>query len=285
MKTAFFGLGNMGLPIALNLLKNGHEVSSFVHKKGEGPKALSEAGGIIAYSACEAVKGADVIFTIVPDDKALSELMLEENMHEAVKEGAVIVEMTSCSPETVIKLADAYRDKKVEVLDAPVSGGVKAARNAAMTFMCSGDKELFERMKPLLSQLGTKLFYVGKLGDGKRIKSLNNLLAAINAIGICEAANTVKKQGIDPKIFEAVVMESSGGSTQLKNNFMRIIEENFTPNFSMELMRKDVGLASKLEEGIYTPLSDRALDILKEGAVFDGENYTAVAKLGNKNSL
>lgn len=282
MKTAFFGLGNMGLPIALNLLKNGHEVRSFIHRSTEGPEALKAAGGIISYTAVEAVKDADIIFTIVPDDDALMKLMLDEKMTASVKDGSMIIEMTSCSPEAVIKLADEYRKRNVAVLDAPVSGGVKAAKNASMTMMCAGNKEVFDRAKPILSQIGKKLFYVGGLGNGKMVKSLNNLLAAINAIGICEVANTVKKQRIDPDVFEAVVMESSGGSTQFKNNFKRIINEDYSPNFAMELMRKDVGLASMLEEGIYTPLSDMALEILKEGAVYDGENYTAVAKLSAK---
>ena len=200
MKTAFFGLGNMGLPIALNLLKNGHEVRSFIHRSTEGPEALKAAGGIISYTAVEAVKDADIIFTIVPDDDALMKLMLDEKMTASVKDGSMIIEMTSCSPEAVIKLADEYRKRNVEVLDAPVSGGVKAAKNASMTMMCAGDKEVFDRAKPILSQIGKKLFYVGGLGNGKMVKSLNNLLAAINAIGICEVANTVKKQGIDPRI-------------------------------------------------------------------------------------
>lgn len=282
MKIAFFGLGNMGLPVALNLVHKGHEVRGFVHRSGRGPEELCRAGGVICQSAHEAAEEAEVIFTIVPDDDALLSLMCSEEMISSVRPGTVIIDMTSCSAEAVIKLENTYAEKSVSVLDAPVSGGVAAAKAGSMTVMCAGNEEVFARMKPLLEDVAKNIFYVGNTGNGKRIKALNNLLAAINAIGICEVSKVVKKYAIDADVFEQVVMESSGASKQFRNNFKRIINSDFAPNFAMELMRKDVGLAHDMEDGLYTPLSDKTAEIFEEASIYDGENYTAIAKLGTE---
>ncbi len=149
-KVAFFGLGNMGLPIALNLAKAGLIVKTAVHRSGSGAKQLEAAGGIIAANNVEAVSDAEVVFTIVPNDAAVEELLLNPEMIAAIKPGTIIVEMTSCSANAVQKVARAYAEKQVQVVDAPVTGGVKGAAAATMTMIVGCTDEAFDRVKHLL---------------------------------------------------------------------------------------------------------------------------------------
>ena len=153
MEITFLGLGNMGLPVALNLLKAGHRVKSVVHKRTEGPETLKAAGGEIFADIPGALKGSELIFTILPDDDALLSAMLEPAVLEAAQPGAVLVDMTSCSAQAVSRVAEAYAARGVAVIDAPVSGGVPSAKNASMTLMCCGDRTAFEKVEPVLNQI------------------------------------------------------------------------------------------------------------------------------------
>lgn len=280
MEITFLGLGNMGLPVALNLVKAGHHVKSAVYKRPDGPEALKAAGGEIFSDVPSALKGSELIFTILPDDVALLSAMLEPAVLAAVEPGAVLVDMTSCSAQAVSQVAEAYAAKGVAVIDAPVSGGVPSARNAAMTLMCCGDKAAFEKVEPVLHQIGKQIFYLGeKVGTGKMVKSLNNLLCAVNKVALGEAIKIVKANGIDPKAFYDVVCVSSGTSKQFENTFFQVYNEDFTTKFALKLMRKDVDLALGLAEELDVPLSALVLERYRQAAAYDEEDSSAVAKL------
>ena len=280
MNIAFFGLGNMGFPIAANLLKNGHTVTTAVHRSRESALRLQELGGKIAPSPVEAVKDAEIIFTIVPDDRALAALMLDEAMLAAVPAGSVIVEMTSASAGAVQAVADAYGAKGVALLDAPVSGGVKGAANATMSMLCAGERSVFEQVTPVLNGIAGKLCYVGaQPGQGKIIKSLNNLLSAVNKTAVGEAWRMAAEHGVDPDAFFEAVSASSGDSAALRAAFPRIISGEYTPGFTVALMRKDVQLAMDLAGSMTLPLGEATLEYYKQAAPFDHEDSTAVAKV------
>lgn len=280
MEITFLGLGNMGLPVALNLVKAGHHVKSVVYKRPDGPEALKAAGGEIFPNVPSALKGSELIFTILPDDAALLSAMLEPAVLDAVEPGAVLVDMTSCSAQAVSQVAEAYAAKGVAVIDAPVSGGVPSARNAAMTLMCCGDKAAFEKVEPVLHQIGKQIFYLGeKVGTGKMVKSLNNLLCAVNKVALGEAIKIVKANDIDPKAFYDVVCVSSGTSKQFENTFFQVYNEDFTTKFALKLMRKDVDLALGLAEELDVPLSALVLERYRQAAAYDEEDSSAVAKL------
>jgi len=280
MEITFLGLGNMGLPVALNLVKAGHRVKSVMHKTPDGPDALKQAGGEIFPDIPSALKGSQLIFTILPDDAALLGAMLEPAVLEAMEPGAVLVDMTSCSAQAVSKVAEACGARGVTVIDAPVSGGVPSAKSGTMTLMCCGDRAAFDRVEPVLRQIGRQIFYLGEtVGSGKMIKSLNNLLCAVNKVAIGEAAKLIRANGIDPKAFYDVVCVSSGNSKQFENTFFQVYEGDFTTKFALKLMRKDVELALGLAEDVDVPLSELVLERYRQAAAYDEEDSSAVAKL------
>ena len=280
MNIAFFGLGNMGFPIAANLLKNGHTVTSAIHRSKETALRFQELGGIIAPSPIEAVKDVELIFTIVPDDRALTELLLDKSMLAAISVGSVIVEMTSASAKAVQEVADAYAARGVALLDAPVSGGVKGAANATMSMLCAGEDAVFQRVKPVLEGIAGKLCYVGaQPGQGKIIKSLNNLLSAVNKTAVGEAWRMAEAHGVNPDAFFEAVSASSGDSAALRAAFPRIISGNYTPGLTVALMRKDLQLAMSLADSMTLPLGEATLEYYRQAAPFDQEDSTAVAKV------
>ena len=280
MNIAFFGLGNMGFPIAANLLKNGHTVTSAIHRSKETALRFQELGGIIAPSPIEAVKDVELIFTIVPDDRALTELLLDKSMLAAISVGSVIVEMTSASAKAVQEVADAYAARGVALLDAPVSGGVKGAANATMSMLCAGEDAVFQRVKPVLEGIAGKLCYVGaQPGQGKIIKSLNNLLSAVNKTAVGEAWRMAEAHGVNPDAFFEAVSASSGDSAALRAAFPRIISGNYTPGVTVALMRKDLQLAMSLADSMTLPLGEATLEYYRQAAPFDQEDSTAVAKV------
>jgi len=280
MEITFLGLGNMGLPVALNLVKAGHHVKSVVYKRPDGPEALKAAGGEICADVPTALKGSQLIFTILPDDNALLSALLEPAVMEALEPGAVLVDMTSCSAKAVSQVAEAYAEKGVAVIDAPVSGGVGGAKNATMTLMCCGDKAAFDSVEPVLHQIGGKVFYLGdKVGTGKMVKSLNNLLCAIDKVAVGEAVKIVKANGIDPHAVYDVIKVSTGNSRQFESTFFQVYEEDFTTKFALKLMRKDLGLALDLAEDLDVPMSRLTLDRYRQASAYDEEDSSAVAKL------
>lgn len=280
MRIAFFGLGNMGFPIAANLLKNGYTVVTAVHRNPDSALRLQELGGQIADSPAAAVQNADYIFTIVPEDTALLELLLAPDMTEAISSGSTIIDMTSASPQAIQTVAEFYIPRGVKVLDAPVSGGVAGAKAGTMTMLCAGDEAVFHQVEPILESVSGKRCYIGpQPGQGKIVKSLNNLLNAVNKAAVGEAWQMAEAHGIDPAAFEEAISASSGDSYAFRTTFPRIRNENYAPAFTVKLMRKDVGLAMALAEGKYLPLGETTLKYYQLAGEFDSEDSSAVTKV------
>lgn len=280
MKIAFFGLGNMGFPIAKNLLLGGHTLTTAVHRDPAPAQALAELGAVVAPSAPEAVRDAELIFSIVPDDRAMEELLLSDAMLAALPAGSALVEMTSSSAAAVRAVAEAYAPRGVAVLDAPVSGGVTGAAKGTMSMLCAGDQAVFERVRPVLEGITGKLCHVGEEpGLGKMIKSLNNLLSAVNKTAVGEVSRIAAANGIDPQAFFDAVSASSGDSAALRAAFPRIQADNYAPGFTVALMRKDLELAASLTGDMALPLTEATLDYYRRATAFDQEDSTAVAKV------
>jgi len=280
MRIAFFGLGNMGFPIAANLLKHGHTVTTAVHRTPESALRLQELGGIVAASPAKAVEGAELIFTIVPEDTALLELLLHPRLADAITPGSVIVDMTSASPGAIQTVAEFYTPRSVDVLDAPVSGGVAGAKAGTMTILCAGDPAVFRRVEPVLECISGRRCLVGEqVGHGKIVKSLNNLLNAVNKAAVGEAWQMAEAHGIDPAAFEEAISASSGDSYAFRTTFPRIKKGDYTPAFTVALMRKDVGLAMALAGNQHLPLGETTLQYYELAREFDGEDSSAVTKV------
>lgn len=278
-KIAFFGLGKMGMGPAMNLLKSGFPVYSAIHKNMSTAKNFEEAGGVIDVSAKAAIKDADYIISIVPDDRALYDLATKELLDE-IKQGALWIEMTSCSSDAVKYLESELTNRNIYLLDAPVSGGTIAANAGTMTMMCAGNRKALELAQPVLDVIGEKIFHVSEnVGDGKKIKMLNNLLSAMNKAAAGEIWRIAKNNNLDSEKVFQVITASSGDSKGFQQAWKRLEENTFEATFTVEHMKKDVDLAINLTDGLSCPLSD-ITKMYYDTTVnaFSGEDSSAVAK-------
>lgn len=280
---AFFGLGTMGVPIAKNLLRAGHKLRVMVYRGlVEGPQEVRKLGAIIDERLEDMAGTADFIISIVPNDASVREVYMNEAMHAAVKEGAIIIEMTSCSPEVVREVAEYYADRGVKVIDAPITGALPKAIDGTLTIMGAGDPEAFRAAEEVFAPIAEKVHQLGKVGNGKLIKAMTNLLGAINLAAVGEFYRFAEAEGLDMTQLVEVVQASAGGSTQFNRNFGKMVEGNYTPTFALGLLRKDMGIAldcaARVGE-LSLPLAQCAYELYKKAAAFDREDCSAIAKV------
>lgn len=283
-KIGIIGIGSMGKPMALNLLKAGYPLTAY----STNPVALGEvvaAGGKSAPSIAELAAGAEVIITIVPADKEILEVYTsEKGVIPNAKDGTVCIEMTSARGETVRQIAE-YADKagrKIRFIDAPVSGGVPGAQAGTLTIMAGGDKDLIDAHMPILQAMGSKIICTGALGSGKSIKMINQFLNAGNTYIAAEALHLARHMGLDLDIVCSVVNESSGGSWVFKNNVPKfMIPGNFDQGFRLELMKKDMSLSIEqaYKDGLALPVLNALFQIYQAmcNRGYATKNYNAVS--------
>lgn len=283
---AFFGLGTMGTPIAKNLLQAGHKLRVMVYQDFvDAPREVEKLGAIIDERLEDMVGTADFIMSVVPNDDSVREVYMNQAMHDAVKEGTIIIEMTSCSPRTVMELQDYYADRGVKVIDAPMTGALPKAVDGTLTIMGAGDPEAFRAAEPVFAPIAEKVFQLGKVGNGKLIKAMTNLLGAVNLAAVGEFYRFAAAEGLDPATLVEVVDASAGGSTQFTRNFGKMVKGDYAPTFTLALLRKDMGIA--LDEadrlardgGLALPLARAAYELYRQGAAYDREDCSAIAKV------
>ncbi len=255
MKVGFVGVGNMGNPMAANLQKAGHALQ--VHDiKREAAQNLLDAGATWVNSPKEAASGVDYVFLSLPMPADVERVVLsEDGVLTAMKNGGIIVDMSTNSPSVVRSLAEKTRAKGVTFIDAPVSGGVRGARNATLAIMAGGDKAAYDTCEPLLKAMGANVFYCGDIGTGNVVKLVNNMLAFIHMMGAAEAVVLGKKAGVDPNILWQAVKASSGGSFVWESGTRAILRDKLAPTFTIDLASKDISLATKLAEEFGVPLT------------------------------
>lgn len=282
-KIAFFGLGTMGTPIAKNLLNAGHELHVMVYRGiTAGPLEVQKAGAVIDERLEDMVGEADFIISVVPNDDSVREVYMNEAMHEAVKDGAIIIEMTSCSPAVVREVEAYYADRNVRVIDAPMTGALPKAIDGTLVIMGAGDSDAFKAAEGVFAPIAEKVYQLGKVGNGKLIKAMTNLLGAINLAAVGEFYRFAEAEGLDMQILADVVKASAGGSTQFTRNFGKMVENNYTPTFALSLLRKDMGIAldcASVREGLTMPLAACAYELYKKATAFDREDCSAIAKV------
>lgn len=282
-KIAFFGLGTMGTPIAKNLLNAGHELHVMVYRGiTAGPLEVRKAGAVIDERLEDMVGEADFIISVVPNDDSVREVYMNEAMHEAVKDGAIIIEMTSCSPAVVREVEAYYADRNVRVIDAPMTGALPKAIDGTLVIMGAGDPDAFKAAEGVFAPIAEKVYQLGKVGNGKLIKTMTNLLGAINLAAVGEFYRFAEVEGLDMQILADVVKASAGGSTQFTRNFGKMVENNYTPTFALSLLRKDMGIAldcASEREGLTMPLAACAYELYKKASAFDREDCSAIAKV------
>src|SRR5690606_24005590 len=209
-RIAFIGLGNMGGPMALNLIKAGHELVVF-DLAAAALKAASDAGATAAASAQEAVKGADVVITMLPASKHVEGLYLGESaLIDQIAAGTLVLECSTIAPESARKVADAARGKGVRMIDAPVSGGTGGAVAGTLTFIVGGEADDLEAARPYLEKMGKNIFHAGAAGAGQVAKICNNMLLGILMAGTSEALALGAANGLDTKVLSDIIAKSSG---------------------------------------------------------------------------
>jgi 3-hydroxyisobutyrate dehydrogenase-like beta-hydroxyacid dehydrogenase len=263
----FIGLGNMGLPMALNLCKAGYPLL-VCSSRPESAKQVLAAGGKSAASFAELARRADIVITIVPADKEILELYTAPGgLIENMRDGALCIDMTSAKGSTKQAVAGCAKQmgKNIGVIDAPVSGGVAGAKAAALTIMAGCEKSLFDRAMPVFQALGKKITHTGDIGSASNIKMINQMINAGNSAVACEALCVAKKLGVDLNIMYDIINDSSGSSFVFKNNVPRFMRGDHAPGFRLDLMKKDVGLfiESAQAHSAFTPMSEFVYQVFK----------------------
>lgn len=283
-KIGFIGLGKMGLPMAMNLCRAGFEV--LVHSSNPNSAAqVEQLGGRSVSSYQELAKQADVVITIVPADKEIKELYLKENgLLDNMRPGTACIDMTSALGETMLLLEDYVKKHglDIEIIDAPVSGGVAGAVSGKLTIMVGcQSQEMCEKYMPIFKAMGEKIFYTGGLGSGSNIKMINQMLNAANTAAAAEAVCLAKQLKVDLNILCDVVNQSSGGSYIFERNVPKyMLTGDHTPGFRLNLMEKDVSLfmAAARNNHAFTPVSELVYQIYKATANqgMGDKNYTCI---------
>ena len=281
-KIAFIGLGAMGLPMAKRLAQAGFDVRSASRKTQTSQLAgqeLKAAGGTIFPSFVEAIRGVDLIISIVPDDAALENVYLDPGFFAAAPDGVLILDMTSCTAAALKKVAERWKEKNAIVVDAPVSGGVGGAASGGLTIFAAGDAAALKQLAPVFDVLGKNIFRLQSIGDGKSIKAVNQMLGAINAVALAEVFALIKKLGLDPQTVYEIIRVSSGTSYMFDNKFMKIANNDYSGGFKFKLMKKDLGIAMNEAQGLDLPLASLAASIYDKYRGSDDKDFSVLATL------
>ncbi|MGE0825221.1 MAG: NAD(P)-dependent oxidoreductase [Candidatus Binatia bacterium] len=255
MKLGFIGVGNMGNPMAANLIKAGHSLQ-VTDLRREAAQNLEEAGATWVNSPKEAATGVDWVFLSLPMPKDVEQVVVGDGgVLSVMTSGGTIVDMSTNSPTVVRALAEKTQVRGVNFLDAPVSGGVRGARNGSLAIMVGGDKAVYDKCEPLLKAMGANIFYCGAVGAGNVVKLANNMLAFIHMMGAAEAMILGAKAGVDPNVLWQAVKASSGGSFVWESGTRAILRDRLAPTFTIDLARKDIGLATQLADEFAVPLA------------------------------
>ena len=271
-KIGFIGLGNMGMPMAQNLISNGIKVKGFDVSE-EVLKQASKNKIEVCSDTLQASKEIDVLITMLPNGEAVSSVFNSESLLENIDPSILIIECSTISPKTSKELSLKASSLDLEMIDAPVSGGVKGAEEAGLTFMVGGSVENVEKAKPILSMMGKNIFHAGDSGSGQIAKLCNNMLLAIHMSGTAEAISMGVKSGLDPSVLSEIMSKSSGGNWSLDkyNPYPGVMTESpaskdYQGGFLNKLMIKDLNLAKELAQDskTETPMGDSARKLYDE---------------------
>ncbi len=239
-KIGFIGLGIMGKPMALNLIKAGYNLVVY-DIRPEPMQELAEKGADLGNSPKQVAEVSDIIITMLPDSPQVKEVILgKEGVLEGANPGNIIIDMSSIAPLVSVEIYKKAREKKVEMLDAPVSGGEPKAKKGTLSIMAGGDQKVFDQVEDVLKIMGASAVLVGNIGSGNITKLVNQIIVAINIAAMSEAMVLAEKSGVDPeKVFNAI-RGGLAGSTVLESKMPMVLNGNFNPGFRIELHIKDL---------------------------------------------
>ena len=261
MNIAFIGLGNMGAPMARNLLKAGHSLNLFDLNQSILAE-LAALGGHISTSPREAALGTELVITMLPAAAHVRSVWLgEDGVLAGIGAGVPAVDCSTIDPQTARDVAAAAAKQGVQMADAPVSGGTGGAQAGTLTFMVGAPQALFDTLHPVLEQMGRNIVHCGDVGTGQVAKICNNLLLGISMVGVSEAMALGAALGIDSEVLAGVINSSTGRcwSSEVYNPWPGIVEtapasRGYTGGFGAELMLKDLGLATEAARQAHQPV-------------------------------
>jgi len=250
---AFIGLGNMGGPMATNLIEAGHTVTVFDLSEA-ACRQLEAAGAAVADSAAMAAVGVDYVLSMLPAGKHVAATYLgDDGLLAGLDLATTVLDCSTIDAATAREVGAAAAELGIEFMDTPVSGGVAAAAAGTLAFMCGGSAAGFEKAQLILKDMGKNIFHAGPPGAGQVAKGCNNMLLAIHMIGTCEALEMGARNGLDPKVLSQIMLASSGRNWSLEvyNPYPGVMEtapasNDYKPGFMVDLMVKDLGLALEI---------------------------------------
>ena len=284
----FIGIGLMGFPMAKNLLKSGYNLKAYNRSQDKADR-LKEYGAEISLSIKEVVTNADVVITMLTDDAAVEKVMSSDEFISNIKEGATVIDMSSVNPVLTIKYSKKLKEKKINYLDAPVSGGTIGAEEASLAIMVGGNEETFKNCYELLKKMGNPTL-VGPVSSGQISKLANQIIVGVTIGAVAEAITLCEKSGTNPnKMIEAL----SGGwadSKILQTHGKRMIDKDFTPKGKTTTQLKDMTNIVNAGKAVEThlPISSLIKEMYKD-LVADGHGntdhsslYNAIEKINKK---
>jgi len=272
MKIGFVGLGIMGHPMALNLIKGGHEL--FVYGKRRLPADVREAGATVCDTLRAIAENAEIVILMVPDTPDVKSVLFDPGgIAEGLAAGKIVVDMSSISPIETKLFAAEINKKGCDYLDAPVSGGEVGAKSAALTIMVGGPERAFTKVKPIFDLMGKNITLVGGNGDGQTTKVANQIIVALTIEAVGEALLFASRAGADPAKVRQALMGGFASSRILEIHGERMIKRNFDPGFRIELHQKDLNLALQ---------GARSLNLSLPNTATTQELFNAAAALGGK---
>ena len=265
MKLGFIGLGLMGKPMAKNLLKAGYELN-ICDINEEAVKEVEQAGGVACGTSKEVARGSDIIFTMLPNSPHVKTVILEKDgVLEGMKPGTIVVDMSSIDPNVSIELEKAVAAAGGRMIDAPVSGGEPKAIDATLSFMCGGEQEVFDQVKPILEKMGASVVLVGPVGSGNMTKLANQIIVAVNIAALSEALVLAAKSGVNPENVYKAIRGGLAGSTVMDAKAPMMLDRNFNPGFRIELHIKDLTNAMNASQAVdmELPMTEKVLEMMK----------------------
>ena len=289
-KVSFIGLGNMGLPMAKNLVKAGHDITGFDLVEGQLTE-LVKSGGKVSENLNDTLKNSEVVITMLPSGKHVKSVYLgEEGIIKNSPAGLLLIDSSTIDVESAREVEEVANKSDLKMLDAPVSGGVTGAEAGTLTFMVGGDEGAFEKGKELLDIMGGNVIHAGQAGNGQVAKICNNMLLAISMIGTSEAFNLAERLGLDSQTFYDISSTASGQCWSM-TSYCPVpgpvpsspANNNYKPGFSSALMLKDLRLSQEASKitNVGTPLgahSTKIYEKMEEGG-YDNLDFSGVIKL------
>ena len=263
----FIGLGVMGAPMASNLLRKGFEVAVF-NRTADKADELVRQGAKRAASPAETARSADVVITMISNDRAVEEVYYGDNgVLGGLSPGTTVIDCSTVSPALSLRIARDMEGISCHFIDAPVTGSKPAAEDGTLLFMAGGDKQLLDEHRDVLIAMGRKIIHTGPSGSGTTAKLAHNTIVGINAAGLMEGMSIAAKGGIDASTFLDIVMSGAASSRQAELKGRKIVDRDFSVQFSLALMLKDLKLASVLSDefGIGLPMLEAAKSLFKIG--------------------